>query len=139
MKDINEMTREEFEKLPRRKWDEEFECRFLIILPGKGDKKSMHDSGYRCMDFVGVKDDGSMVLLSGCSDVIHIDGIGGYGYKWFDKYHDIPILIPPSGWSIDCLPKSGLLRIWPESKKIKVGLALSSFEIYALTREEKKS
>jgi len=129
---ISEMTRKDFESLPRRKWDEEVVFNSLIILPGQA--KNKHDSGYRCMDFVAITESGPQCLLSGCSDVIHIDGIGGFGDDWLNKYGKVPSMVPPSGWSIDCLPKSGLLRLWPTSGKMKCGPALSSFEIYSLKK-----
>lgn len=132
---IEEMTRKDFEVLPHRKWNEEIEFNSLIILPGR--PKDKHDSGYRCMDFVAVIDDVPKCLLSGCSDVIHVDGIGGYGFNWTSKYSGVPVLIPPSGWSIDCLPKSGLLRMWPHSGKMRCGDALSSFEIFSLSKDGK--
>jgi len=131
--DINNMTRKEFEALPHREWNEHVEFQSLIILPGRA--KDKHDSGYRCMDFVAVTKGGPQCLLSGCSDVVHIDGIGGYGNNWLLKYGTVPKNIPPSGWSIDCLPKSGLLRMWPNSNKMTCGSALSSFEIYALSKD----
>ena len=67
-------SKKEFEALPKRKWDEgigEFDS--MIILP----TKHIHDSGFRCMDFVAVKGKEPFCRLSGCSDVIHMDGIGG--------------------------------------------------------------
>jgi hypothetical protein len=131
--DVNEMTRKDFDALPQRKWDEEVVFNSLIILPGRA--KDMHDSGYRCMDFVAVNEDGPQCRLSGCSDVIHIDGIAGFGDNWLEKYGGCPTMVPPTAWSIDCLPKSGLLRMWPSSGKMKCGPALSSFEIYALPKE----
>ena len=128
--DISEMTVKQFRELKHRKWDEEiiFDC--LIILPGSGRKHELHDSGYRCMDFVAVNRDKPLCLLSGCSDVIHINGIGGFGYKWLDKYGGYPKTIPPVAWSIDCLAKSGLLRLFTGSGKLICGTAFSSFEIY---------
>lgn len=132
--DINEMTRKEFEGLPSKKWDEIIEFSSLIILPGRA--RDMHDSGYRCMDFVAVTKNDPQCLLSGCSDVIHVDGIGGYGKDWFKKYGTVPQTIPPSGWSIDCLSKSGLLHMWPGSAKMTCGPSLSSFEIYALPKDD---
>lgn len=150
---INDMTRKDFEKLPHRKWDERIYFTSMVIIPSriKGfqvmmykirkflSSKSklfnkpeiyeidgMHDSGYRIMDFAAVDNKNvAFCLLSGCSDVIHFDGIGGFG-KW---ENNIPSLIPPSGWTMDCLPKSGLLRIF-SNDKIYCGMALSSFEIY---------
>lgn len=130
--DVNQMTRKEFEALEHRKWDEEIDCDSIIVLP----MRRMHDSGYRCMDFVAVKDGEPICLLSGGSDVIHIDGIGGYGYRWVDR-GELPKTVIPSGWSIDCLPRSGLLRMWPNrGKKVRCGAALSSLEVYAIKREE---
>jgi len=133
MVDIEKMSRREFESLPHRKWDEEIDCDSIIILPSR----RLHDSGYRCMDFVAVKDNEPFCLLSDCSDVIHVDGIGGYGiggygYHWLGKYKTVPNTALPSGWSIDCLPKSGLLRMWPSTGRIKCGIGLASFEVFAL-------
>ena len=124
---INDMKRKDFEALPHRKWDEEIICDSIVIIPGRS--RDLHDSGYRAMDFAAVKDGKAFCLLAGGSDVIHIDGIGGFGDNWLNKYKTVPRLIPPSGWSIDCLPKSGLLRMFCDGK-IRVGAALSSFEIY---------
>lgn len=134
MKDINEMTRKEFEALPSRAWDEVIICMNIIILPGKS--RPLHDSGFRLMDFVAVfADDKPLIRLSGCSDVIHVDGIAGLGFDWVKKYDGVPKTVPPSVWSIDCLPKSGLLRMWPASGRIRCSPALSSFEIFALPKE----
>jgi len=124
---VNKMTREQLEEVPRRKWDENIgSFRSMIILPA-GDEIELHDSGYRLMDFVAVDDKGEPICrLSGCSDVIHIDGIGGFG-RWDG---DIPRLVKPVSWSIDCLPVSGLLNIFPRGP-MTCDAALSSFEIYA--------
>jgi hypothetical protein len=89
----------------------------------------MHDSGFRCMDFIAIKDDKPVCRLSGGSDVIHFDGIGGWGHKWFELGKGIPETIMSRAWSIDCLKKSGLLRIFCNSKLI-AGNALSSFELF---------
>jgi len=136
-KKVNEMTKKDFESIPYRKdWSTPVVFNSMVIIPGKA--KDLHDSGYRCMDFVAIKGNTPICRLSGCSDVIHIDGIGGYGDNWLKKYGRVPNEIPPSGWSIDCLPKSGLLRIWPCSGKMKAGSASSSFEIYSLKGEKIK-
>jgi len=167
MKNINDMSRKELEKVPyRSSWDEEIRCNSLIILPSKVSSYNIilykikywlsnhikfirrieiysipgvHDSGYRCMDFIAVKDNVPICRLSGYSDVIHIDGIGGYGYCWTKKYRTVPKVVPPSGWNMDCLLNSGLLRIWPSGKEIICGIALSSFEIYAVEKGEEKT
>lgn len=78
------------------------------------------------MDFVAVKNNIPFIRLSGCSDVIHINGICGRGKKTIGNI--LPILIKKC-WSIDCLRKSKLIRIFSDSR-ITAGYPLSSFEIY---------
>lgn len=127
MKNYKKMTRKEFERLPRRQWNKdigEFDC--LIILPIED---GIHESGYRLMDFVACKGNKPICRLSGCSDVIHINGIGGYGLNWLAKSGAVPNRISPIAWAIDCLPISGLLRLWCDST-LTCGQALSSFEIW---------
>jgi hypothetical protein len=129
---INNMMRKQFEAVPHReKWDEHITCDCIVIMP----TRKMHDSGYRAMDFVAIKDGKPLMRLSGCSDVIHIDGIGGGGYK--RQYSD---LVKRKSWSIDCLKKSGLLRMWVNQCNLICGGSLSSFELWAveMTQEEKK-
>jgi hypothetical protein len=159
--DISQMTVEEFRRLPSRKsWNEDIgPIDSLIILPADVsylkvwlywiwnflskfialepmevyDIDGLHDSGYRCMDVVAVRDDTPICRLSGCSDVIHLGGIGGYGENWVKKYGKVPDGIPPVAWSLDCLPKSGLLRLFTGGD-ITVGPALSSFSVYSKER-----
>ena len=90
------------------------------------------------MTFVAVKKDKPVCLMSGCSDVLHINGIGGFGYNWLEKYSACPKTVPPTEWSIDCLPKSGYLRIFCGSRKMRAGVACSSFEVFSLPKEEVK-
>lgn len=128
---INEMTRKELEALPHRQCNEEIECDSIIIIPGRA--RDLHDSGYRCMDCVAVRNGEPICLLAGGSDVLHINGIGGYGYRWVKRYATVPKSVPPIGWSIDCLPKSGLLRIFAGSGwKLVCGPSFSSFEMFAV-------
>ncbi len=132
---VNDMTRKEIESVPYRKSRVgEIHCSCLIILP----QRSIHDSGYRCMDFVAVdKKSYPICRLSGCSDVVHIEGIGGYHYKWLDRYKTVPSSVPPTEWSIDCLKKSGLLRLFSTKDGIICGSALSSFEVYSEPKDSK--
>ncbi len=127
-KDINEMSKKEFLELPYAKWDEEYEFDSLVIIPHT--KEDMHESGYRCMSFCAVKGDKPLFLLGGGSDVLHLGGIGGFGYDWLSKYKTCPKLVPPTGWSIDCIPKSGLLRIFCGISGLISGRGLSSFELF---------
>ena len=136
MTNINDMTRKELDALPYREGlGDKIEFTSMVILPGR--IKDMHESGYRCMDFVAVMGEEPICRLSGCSDMIHIDGIGGYGKDWLERYGTVPAMVNRTGWSIDCLRKSGLLRMWPSSRRMTTcDYPSSSFEIYALKREE---
>ena len=159
---INNMTRMDFESLPHRGLSDDVgEFDSMVILPAEISKFNilkyrlwkrlasifsfikepeiydiygMHDSGYRCMDFIAIKDNVAFCRLSGCSDVIHLDGIGGYGKDWYKKYEKVPSRVPVHSWNIDCLPTSGLLRIWCRGK-LEAGAALSSFDIFAVNTE----
>ena len=142
----SEMTRRDFERVPmRQRWDAEVRCAAFVVLPAvrrwwrwrpwKREvwerRPELHDSGYRLIDFVALNDhDEPICRLSGCSDVLHLDGIGGYGYRWLERCGGVPSSVPPRGWSVDCLPRSGLLRFFARGA-IVCDAALSSFEVYA--------
>lgn len=163
--DVNTMSREDFYRLPVRNWNEEtFDLNSLVIIPDKitpysvawyyvkvviarvlGHEKpelwtigGLHDSGFRCMSFVAVKDGKPICRISGCSDVVHLDGIGGYGYNWHRRFGGVPTSIQPSAWSIDCLRGSGFLRIFSlnDNRKLIAGTALSSFELFTQPRDK---
>ena len=121
--DIFNMTKEDFEKVPERGgWSRDIgKFDSLVIIP----QDYPHDSGWMCMDFVAVSKEGEPICkLSGCSDVLNLDGIGGYGRDDFMFNH-----IKPKGWCIDCLP-CGYLRLFSNSV-LTVGPALSNFAVYA--------
>lgn len=120
---IMKMSKEDFLAVPERThFDDDIGLFYsLVIIP----MDYLHDSGYRCMDFVAVDiHDKPICRLSGCSDVIHFDGSGGYG-----KEFDVGVKSRPiEGWRIDCLP-CGLLRIFCNGW-IEAGNAVSDFSIY---------
>ncbi|MBO7385656.1 MAG: hypothetical protein J6U63_04890 [Clostridia bacterium] len=123
---VFQMKRKDFENVPfRTSWDSSVTgFNSMVIVP----TKHKHDSGYMCMDFVAVDDNNEPICrLSGCSDVIHINGIGGLG-DWHVN-GGVPKLMQPIPWSIDCLP-CGLLRIFSKHNSLKAGHALSDFELY---------
>ena len=129
-KRIFEMKRKEFWELPERKWNEDIgPFNSLVILPCS----HFHESGWRNMDFVAVDKDGYPICrLSGCSDVINFDGIGGHGKNWLAEVKrtgSIPTMIPVKDWAIDCLP-CGYLHVWANCA-LTCGGALSSFELFA--------
>lgn len=85
------------------------------------------------MDFVAIDKYGKPICrLSGISDVIKLDGIGGCG-EWNPYTTPLPPRkIEPKSWSIDCLKTSGFLRIFArDGLFLDDPWPLSSFELYA--------
>lgn len=128
MNEMNIMTmkKADFQKVPLR---ESWNCVLpafdsLVIIP----ERKFHDSGFRCITFVGCKGTEPVFKTSGCSDVLHIDGIGGYGKQDWTK--NIPSLVLPKGWAMDCLP-CGYLRLFCHSHALNAGNDLSSFDVFA--------
>ena len=135
MKDINQWTRKEFLALPELEWNAPpIEYDSLVILP----MNYNHDSGFKCMDFVAVQKGIPVCRLSGGSDVLHLNGIGGYGQNWLQTYNTVPDKVTPIAWSIDCLRTSKLLRLFSHNK-LTNGNALSSFEVYAILKKEEQA
>ncbi len=162
MKDVNDMTRRDFEKLRHRGWEENIGAfDSIVILPCRVPSwsrllyamqlwlsrrlrwiarpelysiRGMHDSGYRCMDFVAIREGEPVCRLAGSSDVVHLDGIGGYGHDWLNKGPGIPKVLPIRDWNFDCLDRSGLLHLWCRGK-LHAAPALSSFELYCIDKE----
>ena len=127
---INQMKVKDFRELPLKKYGQDIgEFDSLVILPSYS--TNLHDSGYRCIDFVAVLDNKALCRLSGCSDVLHINGIGGLGFDWLGLDNKLITEVKPIPWSIDCLPKSGLLRLFTYGKLVCDNCSASSFSIYA--------
>lgn len=115
--DINNMSLKDFKNLPYKK-DNKIIGKFdaIVILP----TRKKHDSGYGCMEFVIVKNNIPLFRISGISDVIHIDGIGGMKNIGFPA------------WSMDLLFKSKLIRLWNSKGNLFCNeIPLSSFEVYS--------
>ena len=135
MKDIADWTREEFEALPfRERWDSaDAPWDQLVLLPGN----DLHDSGWRNMDVVGVRNGVPICRLAGGSDVINFEGIGGR--RLLRQLRELPRVghVDPDHepqWQIDCLPVSGLLRLWNDAGAVLVGHAISSLEIFGVPK-----
>lgn len=122
---ITDMTRKDFERLPwRESWSGEGICDSIVILPAQIPRwrfwwhrlrvsvaralrlhepeewesiPGLHDSCFRCMDYVAVVKNEAVCRLSGCSDVLHIEGIGGHGYKWLQRFGKVPNFIHVAG------------------------------------------
>lgn len=121
---IFNMTREDFKQIPTISPEQTATFSSLVIIP----TEEIHYSGWRCMEFVAVDKSGEpMYKMSGYSDVLHIDGIGGYGeHDW----RTVPTYVEAKGWSFDCLP-CGYLRLMCNCD-MKYGGGISDFQIYGV-------
>jgi hypothetical protein len=106
---VERMSRRELEALPYRgaRFSDEVGFDSLVLLP----LRTKHETGFRCIDVVGVRQKTPVCRLAGDSDVVHIEGISGQ-------------------WTIDCLPVTGLFRLWA-ADKIRVGTAVSNLEVFS--------
>ena len=133
---INEMSKEDFKSVPYYTDAgidlSNLEFNSIVIIP----TDEMHESGYMCMDYVlvSIEEYAPICKVGGMSDVLEIDGIGGYGYGSIlnCKRLDGKCVLEPKGWCIDCLP-CGYLRLFSRDKMFlnKHYIPTSSFEVYA--------
>ena len=134
--DINKMTIKEFKTLKfiNTQFEKPKNIFFtgVVLLPMDG--RRLHDSGYRNIDFIACQGNEPIGKLSGCSDVLHINGIGAcIRYKKTVNGCAVDYNV---SWSIDCLPTSGLFRLFGDHK-LTCDYPLSSFSVYALKKETK--
>ena len=120
-----DVTAKNFRQLPRGNDEENVFDSILLIPTGE-----LHDSGWGAFAIVGCKRDEAVCFWSEGSDVIHLDGIGGYGRDW-----NVGLAsgkVPVKGWSLDVTPK-GIIRIFAgeKYKLILPDMPLSSFDLYA--------
>lgn len=105
----------------------------FVIVPTSG----IHESLFGCMKFILLDKEMNIVgSVGGYSDVIHFNGIGGYG-EYDDDYSTRVRtgLVPAVGYRIDCLPKSGCLRVFAHGTKFKTdGFGGSDFCFYAVKK-----
>ena len=150
---ITEMTKADFAAIPYlplwTEWEKlapngRLEFRSVVIVPVERDGKvELHDSGWGCMDFVLVnKDHEPIGKIGGGSDVLHIDGIGGYGphedqvWAWEKSLYSG--FVPAKGWTIDCLP-CGYLNLWTKRTLfLEDKFVGSSCEIYSESKMRKE-
>ena len=104
--DIKNYTIEQLLEIDYFQSDPEFNA--ITIVP----TGELHDSGFPCMKFILEKDGEIVGCVGGGSDVMHINGIGGYG--GIDDYKEVlrTNMVKRVGWSIDCLPVSKCARLF---------------------------
>lgn len=131
---IYDVTKENLEEIPLIKWGEDTDQLYngVLIVPNG----EIHDSGFECMDFIFCRKTEVLGRVSRCSDVLHIDGIGGYGDFHPTWNNSIPKSLPIRGWSIDCTPK-GFIRLFSTRCNFKIDTyGLSDFSIYGVDKKE---
>lgn len=140
---ITEMSKQDFASVPYldtyHDWKKlapngHLEFNSLVIIPVENEDGTinLHDSGWGCMAFCLVDtNDEPIGKIGGGSDVVNLDGIGGYGADWLSKYNRVPKQIPIHGWTLDMLP-CGYLRVWASNHLfINTQLICSSLELFA--------
>ena len=122
-------TREEFENL--KYFEPTGEFNGIVIIP----TNEMHESGYMCMKFALMDHWEVVGCVGGGSDVIHLNGIGGYGK--YENYKEAfkTGLVKRVDWSIDCLP-NGLIRLFCSSKLELDEIICSDFNLYVKSERE---
>ena len=125
---IFELNLENINELPLIDWNTKDDGLYtsVVIVP----TGEIHDSGYQCMQFVFCRGTEALKRVDRGSDVLHLDGIGGYG----EMLEYMGRRICPRDWAIDCTP-NGYLRLFSSRYDIKVGDGLSSFDIYTTDAE----
>ena len=123
MKKINDYTYEEFRKLDYF-FDPNIEFNEVVLVP----TNRVHDSGYRCIKYVLGFRGKIVAVIGGASDVLHLNGIGGYGLDFEDaiRTQKVPLI----DWCIDCLDKSGCLRLFSYHKLKVEGINSSDLSVY---------
>lgn len=101
---IMEMTKKELQAIENSRPTEPFSG-FIIVPTGE-----KHDSGYGCMKFVLTRGENVVGCVGGYSDVVHLNGIGGYGMDWRSALSTG--VVPITDWNIDLLPKSKCVRVF---------------------------
>lgn len=72
--ELNKCTKEELLAIPNH-GDVDAQFNAITIVP----TGRLHDSGFQTMKFIMSKDGEVVMACSGWSDVMHVNGIGGYG------------------------------------------------------------
>ena len=105
-RDLNDYTLKEFKRMKGFGKDELFNS--VVIVP----TDDIHDSGFRCMKFILVRDCKIVGVVGGGSDVVCPNGIGNFGKYDNDFVSRIASRkLPYIGLSMDCLRRSRCVRI----------------------------
>ena len=98
----------------------------------------IHDSGYRCMKFVLDYHNEIVGCCGGYSDVVNLNGIGGYGRDW--KTSLMTGKIDVIDWTMDCLTESGLIHVFTHKYDLELAEFIGSdFKVFIKRKERRKS
>ena len=122
---ITDMTLEDLLAVPYNKHRDEIGLftGFIIVPTGE-----LHDSGFGCMKFVLTHHNEVVGAVGGWCDVVHLNGIGGYGRDWLQAIASR--MVPVIDWSMDLLPKSGCLRVFSDHRLALDDFIGSDFNVY---------
>lgn len=127
---VTDYTREELLQIENFKTELPYNA-FVIVPTGK-----MHDGsiiGWMDMKIILLDCLTIVGAISGHSDVINLNGIGGYGLD-FEKTADTGKTDRIS-WNIDILGKSGCVRVFCDTHYLEIDpLVLSNLEIFVKTK-----
>ena len=107
---VHDYTKSDFLKmenfLPKEPFNE------VVIVP----TRKKHESGYESMKFILASKSEIVGVVSGWSDVMHLNGIGGYGRNMTTtlKTRKVDLV----GWRIDCLHKSHCVRLFTDKQLV---------------------
>ena len=116
-KHLNNWTREDFLALPVRAWNAISEYTSIVLFPSK----DLHDSGYRCITVIGVRQMTPVEIITESSDDIN----------WMvcsPTYHYSGGGFSPQ-MHMDSLVASHAMHFWNANRIFRVGAALSSLDI----------
>lgn len=119
-KHLNLWTRKDFLALPYRKWDVTSEYTSIIFFPSR----DLHDSGYRCITSIGVRETIPIEIITQSSDDIN----------WMvcsPTYHYSAGGFPAQ-MHMDSLVASHAMHFWSHNTIFRVGAAISSLDIEVL-------
>ena len=99
------MTRKELLAIPERNWEDALRgCTDVMVFPSN----RKHESGYACMDFVAVLEDGKRIRFGGYCDDLSLVGVH---------------------FRIDCFRNPPTLHIWNSHGKFTVESGISTITL----------
>lgn len=131
-KEIMELIDAPAPSLKRLNWHDESQTFNSLLIVPRGD---LHDSGWMCMVFIALLNNELVGYFDCGSDVISLDGCGGYGL-YSEWENGIPYMVAPKGWRMDMTP-GGILRLFTMNANYNLKAeGLSDFNVYAIKREK---